>query len=487
MRKYIVFLIYVVIICCLVFITTGTYTLMTLEDEVVINNTEVKIQLLEARYIDTSNISIVNSKVGDTLTKVFYIKNLTDKDLYYNINLVDVANSFVNKDELVFSLESDDAAYINNKIVPSSNSTLASSIKIDANQEHKYVLNIEFLNTGKNQFENEFKTFFAKLNVVTSEQDFESYSEKSLYKIVENSSYGNEKVGSNNNDISGGVFSTNSTTNGGTVYYYKGSKNLNNNIILGNMCFKLIRTTESFDVKAIYNGEVVNGQCNGTNVLVEKSHQFNKNSNYNAYVGYMYGSPSSNEYINEHSNMSSSSVKIILDSWFNTKLEMYDDYISNNGVYCSNRKTSDFNYYKIDFDNKGYGNSVSGYIMMDKYINNKINLVCENEIDRFSVLEGYGNGELSHSVGLISLDELYYSGYFDSPSNNYLQLKEPYWTMSPAYFYAGNAYNFVVSNNKVVPFNVSGESGLRPVVTFKGTSEVLDGNGSVDSPYVLYQ
>ena len=48
MRKYIVFLIYVVIICCLVFITTGTYTLMTLEDEVVINNTEVKIQLLEA-------------------------------------------------------------------------------------------------------------------------------------------------------------------------------------------------------------------------------------------------------------------------------------------------------------------------------------------------------------------------------------------------------------------------------------------------------
>ena len=36
-------------------------------------------------------------------------------------------------------------------------------------------------------------------------------------------------------------------------------------------------------------------------------------------------------------------------------------------------KTSDFNYNKIDFDNKGYGNSVSGYIMMNKYINNSVN------------------------------------------------------------------------------------------------------------------
>ena len=41
--------------------------------------------------------------------------------------------------------------------------------------------------------------------------------------------------------------------------------------------------------------------------------------------------------------------------------------------------------------------------------------------------------------------------------------------------------------NKVVPFNVSRESGLRPVITFKGTNEILDGNGSSISPYVLYQ
>ena len=75
MKKHTVFLIYMGIISCLVFITSATYTLVNTEEEVVINNNEVKIQLLEARYVDTSNISLFNSRVGDSLTKVFFKPN----------------------------------------------------------------------------------------------------------------------------------------------------------------------------------------------------------------------------------------------------------------------------------------------------------------------------------------------------------------------------------------------------------------------------
>ena len=57
--------------------------------------------------------------------------------------------------------------------------------------------------------------------------------------------------------------------------------------------------------------------------------------------------------------------------------------------------------------------------------------------------------------------------------------------MSPAYFYKGNAYNFVVNKNNFVQTNVSNESGIRPVIVFKGEIEVLGGNGSVDSPYII--
>lgn len=57
--------------------------------------------------------------------------------------------------------------------------------------------------------------------------------------------------------------------------------------------------------------------------------------------------------------------------------------------------------------------------------------------------------------------------------------------MSPAYFLNGNAYNFVVNKNNITQLNVSKESGIRPVITLKGNIDVLEGNGSIDNPYVI--
>ena len=199
----------------------------------------------------------------------------------------------------------------------------------------------------------------------------------------------------------------------------------------------------------------------------------------------MYGSASSGDYVNEHANMSSSSIKIFLDSWYNTNLSNYSNYISNNGSYCSNRKTSEFNYNKVDFGKNGFGNSNSGYTPMNRYLSNSYSLICECENDRFSVLEMYGNGELSNSIGLITLDELFYTGFLIDSKNSYLYTNDSYWTMSPAYFLNGNAYNFVVNKNNVTQFNVSKESGIRPVITLKGNIDVLGGNGSIDNPYVI--
>ena len=84
-------------------------------------------------------------------------------------------------------------------------------------------------------------------------------------------------------------------------------------MILGDNCYRIIRTTESGDVKAIFNGKRIENYCEDVNV-VERLSKFNNNSNYNAYVGYMYGNASSSDYKNEHSNESSSVIKIYLDS-----------------------------------------------------------------------------------------------------------------------------------------------------------------------------
>ncbi|MDO4341242.1 MAG: hypothetical protein Q4C44_00670 [bacterium] len=81
--------------------------------------------------------------------------------------------------------------------------------------------------------------------------------------------------------------------NGKDVYYYAGNIT-NNNLVLNNYCWKMVRTTETDGVKLIYNGLYKEDtKCNntGTDVYLEASGtRYNSNRNGSlAYVGYMYG------------------------------------------------------------------------------------------------------------------------------------------------------------------------------------------------------
>ena len=126
--------------------------------------------------------------------------------------------------------------------------------------------------------------------------------------------------------------------------------------------------------------------------------------------------------------------------------------------------------------------------MMNKYYNTGlVNLDCENVNDRFSVKSNIGNNALSNSIGLISVEELYYAGFVNlkDNTNNYLYSIYPYWTMTPAYYNDANAYNFIVNKGNLDQISVSFESAIRPVITFKGSLKVSNGDGSFENPYIL--
>ena len=108
--------------------------------------------------------------------------------------------------------------------------------------------------------------------------DNKKYAENTLYKKIELSSMGSEKDVDFSNELSEGVFYTNASLNGITTYFYRGSNLLNNNLVLGNNCYKIIRTTESGDVKVIFNGKRVDNTCEDVNVA-ERLSKFNNNSN----------------------------------------------------------------------------------------------------------------------------------------------------------------------------------------------------------------
>ena len=79
--------------------------------------------------------------------------------------------------------------------------------------------------------------------------------------------------------------------NGKDVYYYAGNIT-NNNLILNNYCWKIVRTTETDGVKLIYNGLYKEDtKCNntGTDVYLEASGTRYNADRSLAYVGYMYG------------------------------------------------------------------------------------------------------------------------------------------------------------------------------------------------------
>ena len=104
------------------------------------------------------------------------------------------------------------------------------------------------------------------------------------------------------------------------VYYYKGNV-LNNNVLFGGFCWKIVRTTETGGVKIVYNGVQKNGSCNntGTDSQIGTSAFSNDNDSL-AYVGYMYNTV----YPVADKSMSSQSNIVFGNSF---------DYNSNNGTY----------------------------------------------------------------------------------------------------------------------------------------------------------
>lgn len=81
-----------------------------------------------------------------------------------------------------------------------------------------------------------------------------------------------------------GVYSVNSGFN--KIYFYRGNVT-NNNVLFANLCWKIVRTTDTGGVKLIYSGTPTNGTCNasGDNLIIGKS-TYNSSHKYPSYVGY---------------------------------------------------------------------------------------------------------------------------------------------------------------------------------------------------------
>ena len=468
------------------------------------NKTEtiMKSNELGLTFTGVSEITASSMIPGDSFTKTFSVENTSNRAVTYNIYMQNITNEF--NEDLVYTLIDDNGEVVAETALPATNtekSYLKTNVEIESGVTKNYTLKIEYkyLDTPQNDYQG--KTFNATLGIDTEQIQLGV----NLYNMIkENAS--NETIDfSVRSGTSGtnGIYTTTATEGNVPVYYYRGK--VDNNIIFNNMCWKIVRTTETGGVKLIYNGTPTDGQClaTGDATQIGKS-AFNTSYNDNAYVGYMYGTAGSSTYAETHTNTNESTIKKeSIDPWFAANFNSEAIAKLEDTVFCNDRSTTtgtNNNTLGSSYGSLGYGTKLTAYGVTARasYYTTTPNpsLVCPNANDKFTVSTANGNGALTYPVGLITLDEAVFAGFNTKESNssdyldtnNYLYTNSTYWTFSPVvmntigWVHVGIVY----STGNIAGTVVNTPYGVRPAVSLAdGTLVEPTGEGTSTNPYVV--
>ncbi len=201
-----------------------------------------------------------------------------------------------------------------------------------------------------------------------------------------------------------------------------------------------------------------------------------------------------------------STVKTVLDAWYNFNLLAYEEYIDMNTVFCADMSTYNGDLTislggtnkTINFNNTVLSGSVSTMYNSGNRLFSGSNedLVCDSS-STYS-MNSEDDRKLDKPIGLITLDELIFLGYSASAANinNYLYTGRDFYTMSPVGYYdndgnvdtLSNAFlaSYYVSSNGLIKYEYETlfEADIRPVISLK-EDVILTGTGKYNDPYVV--
>ena len=248
---------------------------------------------------------------------------------------------------------------------------------------------------------------------------------------------------SNNTSDASGLYASTDTNTGKPTYYFRGNVE-NNYVSFAGFTWRIVRVNEDGTIRIVMQ-DGINSNT---------SYKFN--SNYNNYA-YMY-------YTN-------SQAKSTLESWYQTNIGSKKDLassVASGAYYCEQAKA------KYD------DNFTSGSAVMTYYENYTPDFKC--------IADGNGKGVVNASVGLLSYDEVVYAGGYrgQNNSNYYLYNNTWFWTMSPAGFSVLYSFVWNVSTSGSIHRNdVRDTYAVRPVLNLTANTQISDGNGTKENPFVV--
>ena len=256
----------------------------------------------------------------------------------------------------------------------------------------------------------------------------------------------------------------------------------------------------------------------------------------NAYIGFMYGTPGSNTYAETHANINKSTILQNLEKWYKSNLTSYESKLADT-IWCNDKSTQKVISYYADTEelingNKvegdvvfglGYGKNATYYTASQKIKSNYIvwahelndgsdyrlgssgtgpSLICPvdnngGKLSKFTVNDiKKGNGALDYKIGLLTVDEVVFAGkvadgHYNSSVSMLTYLNENAYTicfstLSPNFsgmvtqIYNCDGNDTFLNQNWIV-----NSSALRPAISLKSDTTISSGNGTSSDPFVI--
>ena len=316
-----------------------------------------------------------------------------------------------------------------------------------------------------------------------------------------------------------------------TSYYFRGAVE-NNYVEFANKCWRIVRVTGDGSVKLTLFNNNANGKTNpcaeandSGDAAITDTSKFNYADRDNAFIGLMYGNVGcsdgrsysqsyctsaggtwtvSTSYASAHANINKSTILKYLESWYDDNIARYDSYIADT-IWCNDKSTvkdTSFNPFGLSNlgTNYGYGLNGNYYGATKRIVDNfefflagSPSLICPNDdlggkLSKYTVSDKTnGNGNLDKKIGLLTADEIIYSGGGGYNKSYYLfkNAEKNWWTLSPREFSNGAIIWVIGASGEGFSnfYSYTDVNSVRPAISLKSTVKISSGNGTRNNPY----
>lgn len=183
-------------------------------------------------------------------------------------------------------------------------------------------------------------------------------------------------------------------------------------------------------------------------------------------------------------NSNDSTMKKTLETWYKNNMTSYTEKLEDT-IWCNDRTLYSGSLLGKSEDT-GKNSSLFG-ARGRLYVEHSPTIDCPNESrDGFTVsTTSGGNGALTYPIGLLTADEIMLAGNNDSSTNYYLHTGQWYWTLSPDGTWKYSFNISVASSGGFGHPQVYYSWGVRPSVSLAPGTRYIDGDGTVENPFVI--